>query len=322
MKKVEIKHLNQQVSVIGLGTMIFHPDNKKDLAYRLLDAFVEHGGNLIDTAEIYGDPEEYGYSELTIGKWLSERKNRDQVIILTKGCIPGTCIPIHSSGSTISPDGIKNAITGSLKRLQTDYLDIWMLHRDETKVHVGEIIETLNEQVFAGNIRSFGASNWSVQRINEANLYAQAHGLKGFSCASPHFSLAVAKEPYWPDTVITVERDRAWYRTNQFPLFAWSSLGRGFFSRGSQEYSGDPELVRVFYSDDNFERLERARQLGARKGVNAIEIALAYVVNQDFPAIALMGPATVDELTTNINAAKIELTEKELNWLDLKSGTL
>jgi len=316
MKKIKIPYLDKEVSVLGSGTMIFAP-NKKELSFSILDRFVQNGGTLIDTAEIYGDPEEYGYSETTIGMWFEERKNRDDVVLLTKGCIPGTCKPIHPNGLDISPKCIHDAISGSLERLKTDYIDIWMLHRDDPSKPVGPIVEALNEEIKKGRIRAYGGSNWSVKRIEEANKYAMENGLIGMSASSPHFCLAVAKEPYWPNTTVVTAEDKAWYEKNDFPLFAWSSTGRGFFAKGDRTYTEDPNLVRVYYNEENFEKLKRAEELGKKKGLNRIEIALAYVINQKFPVVALVGPASDEEMKSCIKAADTVLTQEEIDWLEL-----
>lgn len=321
MQKKHIQYLNKDISVIGLGTMIFAPE-KRDLAFDLMNLYIEKGGNFIDTAEIYGATEEFGLSEKTIGMWLNSRKKRDDVVILSKGCIPGTCKALHPQGAEISPKGIHDAISGSLDRLQTKYIDIWMLHRDNPKQPVGPIVDALNKEIEKGRILSYGGSNWTVSRLIEANEYAKKNNLIGMAASSPHFSLALANEPYWPGTVVTSKEDKKWYMENQFPLIAWSSLGRGFFARGNSEYTNDKDLVRVFYSNENFERLRRAKELGKRKGLKAIKIALAYITNQKFPAIALVGPESKEELKSCIKGAEARLTKDEMDWLDLTTDTL
>ena len=156
------------------------------------------------------------------------------------------------------------------------------------------------------------------ERIKEANAYANANGSIGMAVSSPHFSLAEAKEPYWPDTVVTRAEDVEWYVQNQFPLIAWSSLGRGFFAKGSPDYTDDKDLMRVFYSDANFERKRRAEELAKEKKAKSIEIALAYVINQEFPAIALVGPVNKAEVDSCVVGAGIELSEREKKWLNLE----
>jgi len=321
MRKIKISNLSKDVSVLGLGTMIFSP-SKKELAFGILDNFQGNGGTLIDTAEIYGAPEQYGYSEATIGMWFESRKKRQDVVLLTKGCIPGSCMPIHPNGLEISPKCINASIEGSLKRLKTDYIDIWMLHRDDTSQLVGPIVETLNEEIKKGNILSYGGSNWSTDRIDEANEYAKENGLIGMSASSPHFCLAIAKEPFWGNTTITNKEDKEWYIKNNFPLFAWSSQGRGFFARGDRNLMEDDNLVRVYYSEENFEKARRAEEMGKVKGLTKIEIALAYVINQEFPSVALVGTSNGSHMKSCIKAADTILTEKEIDWLELKIDKL
>jgi len=317
MKMIKIAPIDKPISVLGMGTMIFAP-NKKDQCFSILDTFVENGGTLIDTAEVYGDPEEYGYSETTIGMWLEERNCREQVVIQSKGCIPGTCKALHPNGLEITPKHIHDAIDGSLKRLKTDYLDLWLLHRDDPTKPVGPIVDALNEEVQLGRIKAFGGSNWSVERLEEANEYAKSKNLQGFSVSSPHFCLALAKEPYWPGAVVTTLEDKKWYEKTKMPLFAWSSTGRGFFAKGDPNYLGDPNLIRVYYNDDNFEKLNRAEILGKAKGLTRIEIAIAYLSNQKFPVVSLAGPETDAEVKSCVKALGTELTQSEIDYLDLK----
>jgi aryl-alcohol dehydrogenase-like predicted oxidoreductase len=133
----------------------------------------------------------------------------------------------------------------------------------------------------------------------------------------------MAKEPFWADCVSVTPEDRKWYEKTQLPLFSWSSQARGFFSgRFHPEDTSNADMVRVFYSDENFEKLRRAEKLGERKGVTAIQIALAYVLHQPFPVVALIGPANLDELNSCLEAERLTLTPSEMDWLDLKTDAL
>ncbi|UAB72257.1 aldo/keto reductase [Vibrio sp. SCSIO 43132] len=319
MKTYSLKSISKPVSAIGLGTMIFHPDTKKR-DFSLLNAFVDNGGTYIDTAEVYGAVEEHGYSEMVIGDWLEASPEiRENIVLATKGLITGYCAPLHPGGAKVNPESVHRAIDGSLKRLKTDYLDIWMFHRDDLSQPVGPLVDALDEEVKKGRIRAYGASNWSTERIQEAIDYARANGKAEMMSSSPHFSLAKANEPFWPETVVTSEKDKQWFTQNDFPLVAWSALGRGFFAKGDRQDTSDEDLVRVFYSDDNFERKERATELALHKNLNMFEMALAYVLNQPFPVIALNGAETPEQVKNSLHAASLTLTQAEVDWLDLTS---
>ena len=321
MKMIQIPGVKKPISVLGLGTMIFAPE-KKGLCFDILDGFVSKGGTLIDTAEVYGDPEEHGYSEITIGMWLEERKCRNDVAIVTKGCIPETCKPIHPNGLDITPEHIHAAISGSLERLKTDYIDLWLLHRDDETKPVGPLVEALNKELSKGTIKAFGGSNWSTKRIEEANKFAEDRGFIGMSALSNHFCLANSKEPYWPNTVSVDDEDKEWHFNKQLPLLAWSSTGRGFFAKGDPEYLEDPNLVRVYYNDDNFEKLRRAEKLGQSKGLTRIEIAIAYVLSQEFPVVALVGVENDEQIQSCIKAMDANLTKAEIDWLTLQTDAI
>src|SRR5205085_9862065 len=166
--------------------------------------------------------------EMAIGKWITERNNRAKVVLLAKGAH-------HNSVRTrVTPFDIASDLHDSLARIGTDYFDLYLLHRDEPAVPVGPIVEALNEWKKAGKIHAFGGSNWSCGRIREANEYAEEHGLTGFSCSSPNFSLGDQIQPPWGGCVtISGPRNadvRADYQRSQVPLFCWSSLAGGFFS--------------------------------------------------------------------------------------------
>ena len=320
MRTFNIPPFKVPVSVIGLGTMIFHPDTR-ERDFSLLDAFVANGGTYVDTAEVYGAVEEHGYSEIVIGDWLAaDPTRREKIILGSKGLIPGYCAPLHPGGAVISPDSAHKAIDGSLARLKTDYLDIWMFHRDDPSQPVGPLVDALDEEVRQGRLLAYGASNWTTRRIAEAIDYARAHGKAAMMSSSPNFSLAKAKEPFWPDTVVVGDDDKKWLENSKdFLLVAWSALGRGFFAKGDPADTSDADLTRVFYSDDNFARKARAQAFGAARGMSMFEVALGYVVSQGFPVVALNGAQTPAEVASSARAGALKFSAAECAWLDLSS---
>ncbi len=304
-----IPNIKLPVSRLILGTMAFAPEPAERLEhwYSLLDSFTAAGGNTLDTAHVYGG----GRSERTIGLWLQRRNRRDDIVVVGKGAHPSSAAPRR-----VTPEAISADLRESLERLGVSYIDLYLLHRDDPAVPVGPIVECLNEHAAAGRIRAFGGSNWTTERIEQANDYATAHGLQGFSAGSPNLSLAVPKEPMWPGCVSVDHAAYRWYWERQFPLLSWSSQARGFFSgRFSPDARDNADMVRVYYDEGNWERLKRAQEMAAEKGCTTTQIALAWLIRQPLAAYALIGPLATDELQDSLGALKVELSADEYHWL-------
>lgn len=288
----------------------------------LLDDVIDAGINAFDTAHVYG----YGMVERTLASWMHSRGLRDQIVIIDKGAHH------NPDRKRVTPWDITADLHDSLARLKTDHIDIYLLHRDDPTQAVGPIIETLNEHQRAGKIGAFGGSNWSYERIREANDYAHAHGLTPFALTSPAFSLAEMISPPWPDCIgIAGEAgaaSRAWYAEQGMSIFAWSSLAGGFlsgrFTPDNLDTFTDEEdlrVIRSYGSEANFRRLARARELAAEKQLTLAQIAVAYVLAQPLDIYALIAPINRQEIDQNIAAASLKLTPAEIAWLDLRADT-
>jgi len=249
---------------------------------------------------------------------MAARGVREELVVLSKGAHPPEC----------SPQAVARQLDRSLERLQTDYLDLYCLHRDDPAIPISEWVDALNREVDNGRIKLFGGSNWTASRVDEANEYAAANGLQGFSLLSNNFSLARMEDPVWPGCLASsTDAFRDWHTAQNFPLLPWSAQARGFFLNweasglAATRHGADPtddEMQRVWGSDDNLERRRRAFELADRLGVSAIQIALAYVVNQPYPCCALIGPRNPMQLQDSLDAAQISLTQDQVNWLDLR----
>lgn len=291
-----------------LGTMLEGAGALFPHAFALYDYFFEYGGNIFDTAHIYGG----GLSDRVLGDWIQQRGVRDKVHVIVKGAHTPFC----------DPKNLKAQFLQSLDFLQTGFADVYMLHRDNLDIPVGEFVDVLNEQVQAGRMGIFGGSNWSLARIDEANAYARKKGLQGFGAVSNQFSLARMIQPIWPGCISSSDpASRTWHTAAGIPLFAWSSQARGFFVRGLREFVADAELVNTWYSDDNFERLVRVQELAGKKKTEPVHIAAAYVLHQPFPIFALIGPRKLSELASSFQAFDVSLTPEEMAWLNLESET-
>ncbi len=312
-----IPGINKPVSRLVQGTTLLTPKKRK-AGFALLDAVFEQGGNTFDTAHIYGG----GDCERVLGEWINKRSLRDRVVILDKGAH-------HSSKRRrVTPADIASDINDSLERLQTDSIDLYLLHRDDPSVEVGPIVEALNEHLRAGRISAFGGSNWTHQRIEQANDYAREHELVPFVASSPNFSLAVMVQEPWEGCIGISGSDnqaaQAWYTDTQLAVMPWSSLAGGFLSgRFSPEeilaQSEDQLHVKSFRSEDNLHRLERAMMLARRKGLTVPQVATAYVLSRPMNIFPLVGCQSGEEFAQNAQACEIKLTQEEITFLELQS---
>ena len=302
MKYGRIAGVEKDISQIVMGTL-FAKDVEQ--ATPVFDEFVSQGGNCFDTARHYGD------AELVFGEWMRLRGNRDETVVITKGAHTPNC----------NPEAVTSQLGESLERLQTDFIDIYFLHRDNPEIPVGEFVDVLNEHRDAGRIGVFGGSNWSLERVDEANDYAAQNGLAGFTVLSNHMSLARMVEAPWDGCLAASDAEsRVWLAEREMPLFPWSAQARGFFvdGRAGVDKLDDPELVRCWYSDDNFERLNRVRSIAEQQGVDTVSVALAYLLNQPNPVFPLIGPVNVEEARSSLAALDVELTAQDVSWLNLE----
>jgi predicted dehydrogenase/aryl-alcohol dehydrogenase-like predicted oxidoreductase len=303
MKYGQLAGVDKPVSRLVMGV-----DNQSTWSHAsvMFDDFFEQGGNCFDSAYIYG----MGRCEVVLGQWIKNRGIREQVVILDKGAHTPHC----------NPQALNSQFLESLERLQTDYVDVYMMHRDNPAIPVGEFVTVLNEHKNAGRMHAFGVSNWSIERIQEANAWAAEHGLSGFSAISNNFSLARMIDPVWAGCISASDAaSRVWLTETQMPIMPWSSQARGFFTgRAHPDDHSDAELVRCWYSADNFQRLERVNQMAQTRGVLPINIALAYVLNQPFPTFPLIGPRLLSETRTSLPALTVELSPEEVRWLNLE----
>ena len=319
MEYTKFDGLDKKVSKFFMGTLfMFMCEKEKHFA--TWDAAYELGINAFDTARAYD-------SEDTFGLWMKERGNREDIVLLSKGGHP------DGDKQRITPEDIDADLKESLKQLQTDYLDIYLLHRDNPALPVGPIVEKLNEHHAAGRMKIFGGSNWTHQRLEEANEYAYAHNLVPMSVSSPNFSLAEqVQNPFAPGCVTIAghknEDAQKWYIANQMPVLAYSSLARGFFSgRITREmFEKHPEDIdqfcRIGYCcEENFVRLDRCKEIADEKGCTIPQIAMAYVLDSPLNAYPVIGAANRAELESSLGALKVKLTPQEVLYLELKADT-
>lgn len=312
MQYFNLENVKLPLSRIILGTST-KPCCNGENCDEVFNEALKLGITTFDTARVYGRSEE------TLGDWLDRTGTRARVNILSKG---GHHTPLLRK--RIDRKEILSDLETSLRKLKTEYIDIYLLHRDDLSVAVGDIVEILNEAYAEGKIKAFGGSNWTVRRIEQANEYAYAHGLQPFLVSSPYYGLADMKESFFAYGLVGLtgeqkQADRLWYQNNQMPVVAYSTLGGGLFS-GKVEKRGDlsPFWVRSsFGGKENFQRLERAKEVAKKKGCSLSQIAIAWSLHGEMNVFPIVGASKVKHLQSAVEGLKILLTEEEYAYLSL-----
>ena len=315
MNTIQIPQTDLTVSQVCMGTAQFGSGISQTDSFALLDAYVEHGGNFIDTARVYADwlPNGANASETTIGEWLKQNNKRDQIVLATKGAHPDLKT-MHIS--RMSAEEIQHDIEASLRYLQTDVIDLYWLHRDDERVPVGEIVEILNSHIQAGRIRYIGCSNWKAARIRAANDYAQAHDLAGFVANQPMWSLAEPNRANFSDQTMVVmdDTDIQFHHEAGLAAIPFSSQAQGYFSKlaAGNLKEGD----RSKYDNPvNLARFDRVQELSNRYSVSISSVVLSYLTSQPFPVIPIIGARTTDQLQDSLQDFGLALSSDEVDYL-------
>ena len=319
MRSICLPNTDLHVSSLCLGTGDFGSKLDQAASWRLLNEFVDAGGNFIDTANVYGDwiPGTKSSSEKVIGAWLAEQGRREQVVVATKGAHP-RLESMHVPRS--APHEIIHDIEQSLRHLQTDVIDLYWLHRDDPTRPTGEIVETLAAQVKAGKIRYFGCSNWRVERIRAANAYAAAQGLPGFVADQMLWNAAVLDAAALPDKTM-VAMDPALYAYHQesgLAAIPYSSQAHGLVHKlaAGNAAAIRPNHLAIYPLAANQARVAAAQALAEELSVTLTGVVLGYLQSQPFVTIPIIGAHTIPHLHDSLAADSVCLTPAQLKMLD------
>tara|TARA_B100001027_G_scaffold7164_1_gene4578 strand:- start:1195 stop:3198 length:2004 start_codon:yes stop_codon:yes gene_type:complete len=305
LKEMTLPKINKIGSRLAIGC-----DNQtSDLhAFTMFDHFYGSGGRIFDTAYIYN----HGKGDKYLGDWINSRGVANDVIIIGKAAHTPQC----------EPQFIRPQILESLDRLKLSKIDIFCLHRDNKDVPVDEFVHALSEIRDEGLIDVLGASNWELDRFSEARNIALKNKIEPFSALSNNFSLAEMIKPVWPGCVGVNKEFLEYLIKEKILLFPWSSQARGFFIKKkeliSNNHFSNPTLdeeMRVWHYSKNLKRRDKCFELAEKRGLEPIQIALAYVLHQSDLIFPLIGPRTLVETNSSIEASKVELTAKELQEL-------
>lgn len=319
MEYAKVEGFSRPVSRLIMGTTKLDPAKQEEVN-ELLDEVYALGVNTFDTARVYGPG-----AEIALGGWIRARGLENQVNVITKGAHPDRV------RKRVTRKDILEDCTSSLERLGLAKVEGYLLHRDDPDVAVGEILDILNGLKEQGKIDCFGGSNWTHQRIAEANEYAERHQMTGFTMSSPHYALAVQVVDPWGGNCVTIagpdqEEARAFYRRTGMPVMAYSSLSHGFLSgRFRSDRPEDAEQVldrfgmKGFAWPENFERLRRCEELAGKYGVKVPQIAMAWLLKQPENVFPVITVSKGERMRENIEAMSLPLTEEEVKYLNLEA---
>ena len=298
------------VSPFGLGCTRAGSAWTGDRADRLLDFFLDHGGNVIDTARIYGFPD-IGASEATLGEWLHRRGRRHEVVLMTKGGHPEVSA-MHVS--RMSPEDMEADLTSSLHALRTDYVDVYFYHRDDTQQPVGALLERMEDFRRAGRIRFYACSNWSTRRMREADNYARAHGLTGFVGNECLYNLGSdGAGPLMDDTLIRADGEMLAYHQGgtQNTMMPYSGLCEGFFHGLESAAVSDRVKRSPYYTPINLRMAERIAALREKYAATTSQVLAGFFFTRDCPMLPLFGCSSEEHLAELIAAVDIPFTPED-----------
>ncbi len=313
-----------RVSSIAMGTMTFGTQCDEKEAFKIMDMAYERGINLFDTAELYPVPPSAklaGLTEEWVGKWL-KTKPRDSIILATKvaGAANGWFVPPIRHGLTaIDRFHIKRAIEGSLKRLQTDYIDLYQMHWPDTVVPIEESLVAFDELVKEGKVRYIGTSNDSAYGLTKANETSKRLGISRFESIQNNFSL---NNPRFLDELADVCRQES------ISLLPYSPIAGGVLSGKYNQQFVDKGRYATYMSDKNGRvRAQAARfvnekslastakylELSHEIGMHPVTLAVAYSKNFDFVASTIIGATSVEQLKPSLEAMDIDLSAETMS---------
>lgn len=298
MRYIDLKISGHPISAsrIVMGSCYFGTRIAPQAAEEMLDYYLQQGGTLIDTAHSYAFWEPHGTaaSEKTIGCWLKKRGVRQEMLVATKG---GLIKREGKFAPDLEPEHLKAELEDSLRNLNTDYIDLYWLHRDDRTQPVERFVDTLDGFYREGKILAAGVSNWETDRIEAANRYAARAGKIPILSSQILWNLCHSTPESWGDETIVsmTEESGAYYREKQLPVMAFASQGKGFFSKAAQQGIENMTSARA-YSPENVRRFELVMDICRQTGVNPSAVVLGYITGNPVPGLAIVGCSRLEQL--------------------------
>ena len=300
-----------KVSPIMFGGNVFGWTLDEPASFKILDGFYHSGFNFIDTADSYSrfvPGNSGGESETIIGNWMKKNGNRKDLVIATK---LGSDMGDGKKG--LSAKYIKEEVDASLKRLQTDYIDLYQSHYDDAETPVEETMSAFNDLIKAGKVRYIGASNLSADRIKQSNDFARAHNLSPYISLQPLYNI-YDRQKFETEYAGLVEEEK-------MAVLPYYSLGSGFFTgkyRSESDLHKSPrgQGVKRFLNEKGLRILSNMDEIAKERNIPLSQIAIAWLLHKPLVTAPIASATTEAQLKDLLSAATIQLNEKEMEHLD------
>ena len=316
-----------QTFPLALGTMQFGWTADEETSFDIMDAFTEAGGNLVDTADVYSmwaPNNPGGVSEEIIGRWLKARGNRDEVLVATKVRGPMGQNGDEGRGTAKGREGlsrrwIMQACEDSLRRLQTDHIDLYQVHWVDAQTPIEETLSALTDLVRKGCVRYLGCSNFSAWRLMQALWTSDKHGFERFVSVQPEYSLT---QPTRADFERELARVCETYGVGVLP---YSPLAGGFLTGKYERDAALPDSKRAEgiankrFTEQNWNILDEVRNVADSHHVHPAQVALAWLLAKPYMTAPIVGANSVAQLQDVLPAAELELSPEQLTALDKAS---
>lgn len=311
----ELGNSGIKVGVLAFGGNVFGWTADESTSFQLLDAFVDSNFNLIDTADVYSTwvpGHTGGESETIIGKWLKQSGKRDKIVIATK-----VGKPMGQDRKGLSRNYIRQAVEDSLRRLQTDYIDLYQSHEDDPNTPLEETLTAFSELVKQGKVRTLGASNYSGPRLTEAMRVSKGLNLARYQTLQPEYNL-YARERFETDLLPVAQREGL----GVIPYF---SLASGFLTgkyRSEQDFakSARGQGIKKYLNERGYRILEALDQVAKDRGATPAQVALAWLIAQPTIVAPLVSATSVTQWLELIAAADLKLARSDLDTLKTASA--
>lgn len=311
MSKRQLGRTDLSVSLLCFGGNVFGWTLDEQGSFAVLDAYIDGGGNFIDTADVYGK----GTSESILGRWMSARKNRDRIILATKLGFPMGNDP---NARGLSRQYILREVEASLKRLQTDYIDLYQAHGDDPGTPLTETMAAFNDLVQKGKMRYVGASNYSAARLREALSVSDEHGYVRYSCLQPPYNL-VNRAQYEGDLeALCVEQGLG--------VITYSSLASGFLTgkyRPGRDLPSSPRAKRIqerYMNEKGFRVVEQLDHIAEAQGATVAQVALTWIMARPSVTSAIASATSVEQVRELLAAINLQLKPEEMEALNRVSA--